>query len=174
MILAVTGHRPPRLFEKINEHEKYNNINFNTLVSFTLSEIKKLNNVEKIITGMSLGFDQAVAQSAIDLNIPFVAAIPFIGMESRWTKSSQDYFFKLLKHAVELSIISRGSYSNSKFLKRDRWMVDHADTVLALYDERFSGGTAYTVNYAKQNNKTIINIWNSWQNYLTNIHSLNT
>lgn len=169
MILAVTGHRPPKLFGPM---EPYSDVNFNMLVSFTTSEIKKINNIEKIITGMSLGFDQAVAQTAINLNIPFIAAIPFVGMESRWKKPSQDYFFKLLRHSVETQIISKGVYASGKFLKRDRWMVDKSDTVLSLYDGNLGGGTAYTVNYAKQNNKTIINIWDSWQHYITNMRLL--
>ena len=39
---------------------------------------------------------------------------------------------------------------------RNRYLVDHADTLLALYNGTPTGGTAYTVKYAYQRNKEII------------------
>ena len=43
------------------------------------------------------------------------------------------------------------SYRNGCYLVRDRYMVDCADGVLA-YLTRNTGGTAYTVNYAREKN----------------------
>lgn len=48
------------------------------------------------------------------------------------------------------------SYQPGCFHKRNRYMVDHCDLLLAVYDGVSSGGTAYTVKYACKQNKPII------------------
>lgn len=35
-------------------------------------------------------------------------------------------------------------------MKRDRYMVDKSDFVIAVYNGQQKGGTYYTINYAKQ------------------------
>ena len=63
------------------------------------STFKKLNPSE-VISGMALGWDMALAQAAINLGIPFIAAVPFIGQENMWIKKTQEYYKELLsKHA---------------------------------------------------------------------------
>ena len=39
---------------------------------------------DAVISGMALGWDQAVARATADLGIPWVAAITFEGQESKW------------------------------------------------------------------------------------------
>ena len=46
--------------------------------------------------------------------------------------------------------------SSGCYHARNRYLVDHADSVLALYNGSPTGGTAYTVKYACQRNKEII------------------
>ena len=47
-------------------------------------------------------------------------------------------------------------YSSGCYHARNRYLVDHADSVLALYNGSPTGGTAYTVKYAYQRNKEIV------------------
>ncbi|MGI6182049.1 MAG: DUF1273 domain-containing protein [Agathobaculum sp.] len=42
--------------------------------------------------------------------------------------------------------------------RRNRWLIDHASFVLAVYNGSPKGGTAYTVNYARQKNRAVITI----------------
>lgn len=40
--------------------------------------------------------------------------------------------------------------------KRDHWLVDLASFVIAVYNGSQKGGTAYTVNYARQKKQMVI------------------
>jgi hypothetical protein len=153
MVLAITGHRPDKL-------GGYDGGTYTSLVSFAkriLGELKPI----KVITGMALGWDQAVAQACVELEIPFVAAIPFRGQDSRWPGESQDRYHALLNKAVEIVTVSQGGYSAQKMQVRNEWMVDHCDVLLALWDGS-SGGTANCVRYAEAKKVPIINVWSDW------------
>ena len=72
MRIAVTGHRPDNVFTL----HPYADVNFEKLTKFCASilvQIKETHPDLEIITGMALGFDQAMAQACIDLDIPFHA-----------------------------------------------------------------------------------------------------
>lgn len=40
--------------------------------------------------------------------------------------------------------------------RRNRWLIDHANFVLAVYNGLPKGGTAYTVNYAYEKKRAVI------------------
>ena len=44
----------------------------------------------------------------------------------------------------------------SCMLDRNRYLVDHAAYLLAVYDESGKGGTAYTIKYANQKGREVI------------------
>ena len=46
-------------------------------------------------------------------------------------------------------------YSKNCFFERNRYMVDESDAVIGVYDGRKTGGTYYTLKYARSKNKTI-------------------
>jgi uncharacterized phage-like protein YoqJ len=95
MILGITGHRPPGLgcgydipnpvYDKIYKalKDKFNELS-----------------PEKIISGMALGTDQWAACAAIELGIPFIAAVPFDGQDSKWPNESRKKFKFLLDSAA--------------------------------------------------------------------------
>jgi uncharacterized phage-like protein YoqJ len=150
MIVAGTGHRPNKL-------GGYSTEAFHKLVSIAEEWLIE-NKPEKVITGMALGWDQALARAANKLNIPFVAAVPFEGQPDAWTEESQLYYFYLLGKADEVIETSGKGYAAWKMQKRNQWMVDNADTILAMYDGT-SGGTANCIRYATEKNKPIINLY---------------
>ena len=47
-------------------------------------------------------------------------------------------------------------YTPECMLERNRYLVDHADYLIAVYDGGGKGGTAYTVRYAREKKKEII------------------
>lgn len=150
-IISVTGHRPNKL-------GGYNN--FDKLVWFAECELKLIFPAG-VITGMALGWDQAIAQAALNLNIPFLAAVPFQGQESIWPEQSKKFYRELLSKAASVEIISEGFYSSDKMQIRNKWMVDNSMKLLALWNGS-SGGTANCVAYAKSKHKPIINCWDNW------------
>ena len=153
MIIAGTGHRPDKLGGYTPEA-------WLRLRTFAVSQLKIINPTH-VISGMALGWDQALANAAIILEIPWTAAIPFIGQESAWPQKSQDFYHTLLKRATTQEIVCPGGYSGAKMQIRNEWMVNHCDHVLALWDGT-SGGTYNCLAYASRVAKPITNVWSQW------------
>ena len=154
MIYAATGHRPQFLPCKFNESDPWL-IDLKT----RLLDWMQFNNPDKVISGMALGWDMWVADAALQLGIPFDAYVPFPGQPTRWADSSIKHYNYLLSKAAKVKTISK-YYSNRAFTLRDEAMVNDATGVVALLSPKMkSGGTFYTVNYAKKNGKNIINFW---------------
>ena len=150
VIVAGTGHRPNKL-------GGYDDRVFKRLVDLAKAIIKETK-ATKVISGMALGWDQALAQAAIELGIPFIAAIPFKGQESRWPTSSQKKYQEIIQKAEEIIIVCPGEYSPKSMQIRNEWMVDNCDLVIALWDGS-SGGTGKCIRYEKSINKPINNQW---------------
>lgn len=141
MIVAATGHRP----DKIGGYDYYHpqRVWIREQMKRALVDL----GATKTISGMALGIDQDFAQVSIELGLPFIAALPFLDQESRWPKSSQEYWWWLLERADDMVIVSPGEYSAAKMQVRNEWMVDHCDRLLAVWDGS-EGGTGNCVRYA--------------------------
>jgi hypothetical protein len=75
--IAATGHRPDKL---VNQ---YDEASLARLTEFAATCLKQLA-PDFVISGMALGWDQAIAEAAVSLDIPLIAEIPFPGQPSRW------------------------------------------------------------------------------------------
>jgi len=151
MIVAGTGHRP----EKLGGYGPKATARTYTAALRSLEHLKP----ERVISGMALGWDQALAQAAIDTGIPFIAAVPFIGQERMWPTASRDRYRTLLDKAAEIVVVSEGGYSSTAMQARNIWMVDHCDRVLALWNGDTVGGTANCIRYARHRSIPISNAW---------------
>lgn len=149
MIVAFSGHRPSKLGGYTLPNPTY--IHVCQQIEKALKELQP----EKVISGMALGIDQWAANIAIKLNIPFIAAIPFIGQEKAWPEASQRTYHALLNKAIEKIIVCEGGYAASKMQIRNQWMTDHCDKLIAVWDGT-PGGTGNCVQYAKNINREII------------------
>ena len=155
MKVAGTGHRPEKL-------GGYSKDIFNSLVLIAEKSLKSLKPT-KVISGMALGWDQALAQASINLNIPLIAAIPFTNQDKVWIDSSKTYYKELLSKASEIVNVSNDNDYNIKYMQlRNEWMVDNCDVLLAMFDGT-NGGTANCINYAEQKKKTIINVYSDFK-----------
>jgi len=149
-IVAFTGHRPDKL-------SGYGPSDLQNWVRYHLKQELIELNPEGCISGMALGVDQWAAEICNDLGIPWVAAIPFVGQESKWPEESQRAYWKLLATAKASCIVSPGGYEIWKLQRRNEWMVDRASVILAVWNGS-SGGTANCVRYARSKNKRIVQI----------------
>ena len=154
MIICGTGHRPNKLggyhiFERLVD-----------LARAALLHYKP----EHVISGMALGWDQALAQAATELGISWTAAIPFAGQESRWPVESQQYYHSLLKQAAAIITLDQGPYAAQLMQDRNEWMVNEVTHVLALWNGKH-GGTHNCIRYARTQEKPIMNLWRSWVNH---------
>lgn len=153
--LAVTGHRPT----KLGGYGTGAMLRVDRFAYQTLKQESRI--VSKVITGMALGWDQAIAKACICLRIPFIAAIPFRGQEALWPAAAQALYHNLLE-AAEVKYISEGGYGARKMQQRNIWMVDQCDAVAALWNGEPEGGTAGCVEYADKTRKPVIHLWESW------------
>lgn len=161
-MIAGTGHRPNKL-------GGYNSIATTKLINlakdYLTSEIRPWSDRDlAIITGMALGWDQALAIAAYSLGVPFIAAVPFVGQEKRWPEADQIMYKDLLTKAARVEIITAGGFSTEAMYVRNMWMVDRADSLVALWNGDKEGGTYHCIRYAKSKNKRIENLWSLWRN----------
>lgn len=148
MIVSFTGHRPT----KIGGYDILNPI-YEACHNSIMKALNDLNPTQAI-SGMALGVDTWAALCCVELGIPFIAAIPFEGQEKRWPDRSQRLYNVLLKEAFKKEYICDPGYAFWKMQKRNEWMVDNSDLVIAVWDGS-SGGTGHCVDYALKNEKKI-------------------
>jgi uncharacterized phage-like protein YoqJ len=151
MIIAFTGHRPDKLGGYVLPNPTY--IKVCQEIDKALKKLKP----QQIISGMALGIDQWAANIAIKNNIPFIAAVPFLGQEGKWNLDLRKTYCILLRKAAEQVIVCPGAYSVEKMQIRNEWMVDRCDLLIAVWDGT-KGGTGNCVDYAKKINKEILRI----------------
>lgn len=148
--MVITGHRPSKL-------GGYSDNPVRKQVQAMIEKAFLFLKPDKIITGMALGVDQWAAALAIRHNIPFIAAVPCMEHEIRWTDAAQKRYFKILDQAAEVVVVTKAAYTSAVMQKRNIWMIDHGDTVLAVWDGSKSG-TANCVAYAQKQGKNIYRI----------------
>ena len=117
--------------------------------------------VTNFISGGALGFDQIaaaliIAKKEMGAEIRLIFALPCRNQDQRWTAEQKQLYCDLLSEADEIHYISE-EYSPGCMHKRNRHLVDNSD-VCVCYLTKTRGGTAYTVNYAKQKGLRIINL----------------
>lgn len=156
MNICGTGHRPKKL-------GGYSDRAHRRLIDLAAAALERYD-PDMVISGMALGWDQALAAACIKLRIPFTAAVPFPNQEFFWTEESKAYYWDLMGHAYSVQIVSKGPYSPRLMQVRNEWMVDHADMVLALWSGS-SGGTRNCLSYATARNVPYVNLYHSWMKY---------
>lgn len=152
MKIAVTGHRPDKL-----------GFDYDLSTPFC-QEIKRVlillarhDNIQFGISGMALGVDTLWAEALVfDLNVPLVAAIPFLEQSSVWQQSSKTHYANLLDRAYKVVNVSGQKKYKEYFMhQRNKWMVDNCDMLYAVWNGDQRGGTFNCIQYAKSVNKPI-------------------
>lgn len=109
--------------------------------------------VEKFYCGMAVGFDLLAAEAVLFLKkrypqITLTACIPFQKQEKYYSDTDKARYARVLKDADE-RIIFAEEYTKDAPLKRNRYMAEQADALIA-YCKKSKGGSAYTVRYFKK------------------------
>lgn len=143
--VAITGHRP----KSLDNDYTYKSEAWEWVRSEMTATFEKVK-PSMIVSGMALGVDTVAAECAIALEIPFIAAVPFPGQEAKWSVEQQQHYALLLNFAQEVITVDKGPYSPYLLQKRNEFMVDQADLVLAVWNG-WKGGTRNCVEYALKN-----------------------
>jgi uncharacterized phage-like protein YoqJ len=158
MIIAGTGHRPDKI--RIGNQNGYQASVHARLVDLARAALDR-HTPARVISGMALGWDTALAQAALDLGIPLQAYVSFEGQESRWPAAAQQRYRDLLRRADDVLIVSPGPYAVEKMQLRNERMVDDCDLLLALWNGT-PGGTRNCVLYAEEVGRRSVNLWPHW------------
>lgn len=152
MIVAITGHRPDKLGGYDIPNPTYNHVM--RCLDDVLLELRP----SRVLTGMALGVDQWMAELCLFNQVPITAAVPFEGFESVWPPASQEKVRNLLTQAAKppnnVRIICDPGYQAWKLQRRNEWMVEHSDLLVAIFDGT-SGGTDNCIRYARTRNKQV-------------------
>lgn len=102
--------------------------------------------------GMAQGFDLTAAESVISFKknytVKLYACIPCAGQPDAFFRADKIRYERILENC-DGQIVLSPSYFNGCMHLRDRFLIDNCD-VLVCFLRRKSGGTYYTVNYAKK------------------------
>lgn len=147
-VCAFTGHRNIYAYD-FDEH---------LLERVVLNLVK--NGVRKFLCGMAIGFDMKAAQAVLSLkesyNLQLVACLPCANQSERFSAKNRNLYNEILSKCDEV-LVFESSYTRGCMFTRNRYLVDNSD-VLVCFLRKTSGGTYYTVNYARKTNKKIIEI----------------
>lgn len=112
-----------------------------------------------VISGMALGWDMALAEAALALALPLTAAVPFPTQPDLWPERERERYRGLLARADRVVTLTE-YVALSAYEKRNRWMIDNADLVLAYWDGSLNGGTANAIRYADRpkSRKPVVNM----------------
>ena len=116
---------------------------------------------DRFICGMAEGCDLYFCEAVIDLRarIPSIrleAAVPFSGQSDRWPSEEKVRYEHLLSQCDRVTVL-QDHYSPGCMMKRNRYMVDQADLLIACFDGQ-SGGTLNTLRYAVKQNVRILHL----------------
>ena len=159
---AFTGHRPTRFSFKYDE----THLACIELKNVLAEQIDFLHRqgVTDFYTGCALGIDLWAGEAVLALmelhpEIKLHCVVPFAAQDQKWTSEQQARYHALLDRSCDV-ILTQEEYSKDCYYIRNRYLVNHADIVLAVYDMDANkrSGTGYTVHYAHTQGKPTIAI----------------
>lgn len=161
LVLSATGHRPSKL-------GGYSPAISKRLIILATAYLKVIEPT-RVVSGMALGWDLAVAQAALNLNIPLTCAIPFPSQPSLWPLDALQRWKAIKDRSRDVVIIAQ-EYSPKAMQDRNVFMVRQCHVLLALWDGS-RGGTRNCVLYAQRLRAfkpalfpiEIINTWESFK-----------
>lgn len=159
-VCAFTGHRPKSFPWKYNEVAP----DCVLLKEVLAKQIKLLTNsgVTDFLSGMAQGTDLWCSEIVLDLKkknpaLRLRCILPCEGQEVKWSAAEQERYHSILKRADEVVFVSR-AYHPDCMLERNRYMVDRASILLAVYNGTQRSGTGATVRYAQKQEREVITI----------------
>lgn len=157
-VCCFTGHRPQSLPFRYNEKD-IRCVNLKQRLNEEILRMINQNGVSHFISGMALGVDTYAAEIILALKKQWIqltleCAVPCESQAIKWKERDRKRYFRIIEKADKETIIQT-QYTNGCMEKRNRYMVEHSDYVIAVWDGSPSG-TGKTVRYAQARNKPVI------------------
>ena len=158
--VCFTGHRPQTIPFLLDETNEKSLLLKNQIIKIIMQLIEK-ENAEHFISGMAIGVDQLCAEIVLDLkkqypHITLECAFPCKTQAVKWSEKHRERYFNIIKKADKRTMVQK-EYTADCMMKRNKYMVDNADIVIAVWNGERSG-TGNTVFYAKSKGKVIVQV----------------
>lgn len=114
-----------------------------------------------VITSLALGWEQALAKAALEMEIPYTVALPYPGRDAEWDREARTLYLDLLARASGVVRVS-DTFSDTAMQECHEWCAEEADLVVALWDYVFHGAVFAAMTYASQQGKPVVNLWQDW------------
>lgn len=157
---AFTGHRFTRFIIKYDEAHP-GCIELKEVLAEQIDFLYR-QDITDFYTGCALGIDLWAGEVVLALmelhpEIRSHCVVPFAAQDQKWTPKQQTWYHALLDRSCDV-ILTQEEYSKDCYYIRNRYLVNHADIVLAVYDMNANkrSGTGYIIHYAQAQNKPII------------------
>ena len=157
--VAFTGHRPESLpFGRDMHSGRYDDFEL-----ILWKEIRRCmdEGYDTFYCGGARGVDIVCGEIVIaeklskHPDIRLVCAIPYREQAEKWGWMWRTRYLDLLRAADKIEQMC-SNYQRGCYHMRNRYMVDNCDLLIAIYNGENKGGTAYTVNYAREWGKEIL------------------
>ncbi|MGD1413398.1 SLOG family protein [Bacillus stercoris] len=161
--VCFTGHRP----NKLGGYDMKNPtmLKLKDKLLEVIEELIIKEEKSRFITGGALGTDQAACWCVHILKKKFphiknIIATPFKEQDKVWSADQKMWYKRMLDVADEIVNVEEldkykvsedkpGEFSPAKMQKRNEYMIDHSEAIVAVYDGTKSG-TRNCLNYAKR------------------------
>ena len=156
---SFTGHRSEKLPWRYNESDP-RCADLKQRIYDTVEAVYTAG-IRHFICGMAEGCDLYFCQAVLELrsehpDVTLEAAVPFEGQADKWPKAERERYNRLLIECDTVTLLQE-EYSPGCMMKRNRYMVDHSQLIIACYDGQ-SGGTLNTLRYALEKNVRILHL----------------
>ncbi len=147
---CFTGHRPNSLPCKYDESHRHCLLIKEKLKSMIRLAIGA--GYTTFLSGMAIGTDLWAAEAVISLKTEFpqislVAILPYANQANRWGDNLKARYNKVISNCNDVISLQQ-EYSKGCMHNRNRELINRSNRVIAVYDGRETGGTAYTVSLA--------------------------
>ncbi|MBX5139185.1 hypothetical protein J2J97_26040 (plasmid) [Rhizobium bangladeshense] len=146
MIVGITG------------HQSREGIDWRWVRSKIRDELKTLGHIEEGLSSLAEGADQVFAECILARGAPLRAVIPTDHYLKYFRGRSRAIYLKLVDRARIDKIEGALGSEEDAFLKAGRYIVDHSDVIIAVWDQQPAqgkGGTADVVAYAQQRERNV-------------------
>ena len=155
---AFTGHRPQKLPWRYDESD-VGCVRLKAILAEKIAELADTGTTT-FLSGMAEGTDTWATLAVLALReknpaLRLHCILPCKRQADRWTASARALYFSILEQADTVTYVSE-DYHKDCMLERNRYLVDHAAKLLAVYNGERRGGTAMTVRYARKLGRKII------------------
>lgn len=157
-VCAFTGHRPNKLPWRYDEADS-------RCIALKAALAKQIgllveSGFTQFLSGMAEGTDMFCSEIVLALReknpaLKLHCILPCTAQAEKWSASSRERYCSTLERADSIVYVSRDYHKNC-MLDRNRFMVEHASVLLAVYNGARRSGTGATVNYARKMGREII------------------